>query len=99
MRLARITGNVTATVKADCLTGCSLLLADSVDAQGKLVDPGIVAVDTCGAGPGDLVLLAQGSAARQSKETSGLSVDATIIAVIDQVDVAAAKTQQSRGKK
>ena len=89
MRLARVTGTVTATIKPDSLSGKTLLLVETVDSAGKKKEPArqpaIVAVDTCGAGVGDLVLLAQGSAARVSAETSGAPVDCAAIAVVDAV--------------
>ncbi len=85
MRLARITGTVTATVKQPALTGAKLLLADVVDSKGSVLEAALVAADTCGAGVGDLVMLAQGSAARMPTQTSGAPVDAAIIAIIDRV--------------
>jgi len=92
MRLARITGTVTATVKAPGLTGRSLMLIDVVDSDQKVLQPATVAVDTCGSGPGDLVLIAEGSAARLLPDTSGLCIDVAIIAVIDRVDTAGSAT-------
>lgn len=90
MQLARITGTVTATVKATGLTGHRLLLADVITATGDTITSSVVAVDTCGAGAGDTVLLVNGSAARLSADTSGLVVDTAIIAIVDNIDVSAA---------
>ena len=87
MRIAHITGRVSASVKAGQLTGRKMLLADYVDAGGNVVEPAIVITDTCGAGPGDVVLVATGSAARVPTETSGVPTDATAVAVIDQMSV------------
>ena len=42
-----------------------------------------IAVDTVDAGPGDLVVLTEGSSARQTDTTTNLPVDAIIVAVID----------------
>jgi microcompartment protein CcmK/EutM len=86
MRLARVKGTVTATAKPDSLTGRSLLLVDIVDADDTTIEAAQVAVDACGAGTGDLVLLAQGSAARLSADTSGAPIDCAVIAVVDSVD-------------
>lgn len=85
MRLAKVTGTVTATVKDPALAGKSLLIADAVDASGKVKEPAIVAVDTVGAGVGQTVLIAQGSAARLPAGAASSPVDATIIAVVDSV--------------
>ena len=64
----------------------------------KLVDPNdpsklldgantIVAVDTVGAGEGELVMFCQGSSARQASNLKPVPVDAAVVAIIDRVDV------------
>jgi len=85
MKIVRVTGTATATVKAQGLAGQKLLIVDVQDAKGKLLQPGVVAVDTVGAGRGDLCLMVEGSAARIP--AGGLPVDAALIAVLDQVSV------------
>jgi len=87
MKLARVTGSVTATAKDAQLVGQKLLVCDIVDAAGKVAKPAIVAADTVGAGSGDLVLLVTGSAARLPAGTSGMPVDAAVIAIVDSVDI------------
>lgn len=87
MRIACITGRVSATVKAGGLTGRKMLLAEFVDADGNVHDPATVVTDACGAGPGDVVLVATGSAARVPAEVGGVPTDATAVAVIDQISV------------
>lgn len=89
MRIARITGRVSASVKAEALTGRKMLLADYVDAGGNVLEPAAVVTDACGAGPGDVVLVATGSAARLPAGANGVPTDATAIAVIDQMSVGA----------
>ena len=46
-----------------------------------------MAVDTVGAGEGELVLITQGSSARLTPETKNLPVDTVIIGIIDTVHV------------
>ena len=87
MRLARIVGTVTATVKAASLSGKPLLLAEAVDGAGDVLEAGIVAVDTVGAGVGDTVILAQGSAARLPAATATAPVDAAVVAIVDSVGI------------
>lgn len=97
MRIARVTGTVTATVKEPSLAGTKLLVVAS-DAP----DHSFVAADTCGAGVGDLVLVTTGSAARLSSGTGTLPVDAAIIAVVDHVEMAepaVATSSSSKRKK
>ena len=62
MRIARITGRVSASVKSGKLIGVKTLVADYVDPDGKVLESSAVVTDACGAGPGDLVLVTGGSA-------------------------------------
>jgi len=89
MKIARITGTVTATVKDAGLSGTVLLLGNVEDGAGAVLETAVVAADTCGAGPGDLVLLATGSAARLPQKLGGQPVDATIVAIIDHINIKA----------
>ncbi len=47
----------------------------------------IVAVDSVGAGEGEMVLFCQGSSARLAPNMKSLPVDAVIIGIVDAVDV------------
>ena len=47
----------------------------------------VVAVDSVGAGVGEIVLVAQGSSGRQTELTRGKPVDAVIMAIVDRLDV------------
>jgi ethanolamine utilization protein EutN len=93
MILARVTGLVVATQKVASMTGRKLLTVEPlrVDPQGRdrLVSTGrtFVVVDTVGAGQGEMVLIVQGSSARLTPETDKLPVDATIIGIVDTVNV------------
>jgi ethanolamine utilization protein EutN len=87
MQLAKITGTVTATAKDAQLVGQKLLLADLVDGNGTVLTAAQVAVDTIGAGPGDLVIVTTGSAARMGQGLSTLPIDLTIIAIVDRVSL------------
>ncbi|MGI9418712.1 MAG: EutN/CcmL family microcompartment protein [Geminicoccaceae bacterium] len=97
MRLARVTGTVTATVKEPNLAGTKLLVVD-VESSDAL-QRSLVAADTCGAGVGDLVLLTTGSAARLSSGAGTLPVDVAIIAVVDHVELAGPTASTSSSKK
>lgn len=55
MRLARVVGNVCATVKDPQLEGLKLLLLQPVDAAGADVGTPLVALDAVGAGAGETV--------------------------------------------
>ena len=91
MRLARVIGTVTATAKDAQLTGFKLLLCDIVDGGGKLLEPAVVAADTCGAGVGDTVMITQGSGARLPAGLAGVPVDASIVAIVEHITLAKKK--------
>ncbi len=93
MFLARVEGSVVATKKDQAMAGRKLLLL-----RPQLVDekdptrfrPGtntVVAVDSVGAGLGELVLFCQGSSARLAPGMERAPVDAVIIGIVDAVDV------------
>ena len=83
MLIARVTGLVVSTIKYDTLTGSKLLIVQEADVQGQAVGQPLVAVDTVDAGEGDLVLVAQGSAAHQTEITQNRPVDNVIMAIVD----------------
>lgn len=90
MLLGRVTGTVTATTKDASLVGGAFLVVELVRGGGETTQAEIVALDTVGAGVGDTVLLTTGSGARAPAQAAGTPVDASIIAVVD--DVAMAKS-------
>lgn len=89
MRLAKVIGNVVATRKEDSLTGLKLLVIEEIDAVST--DPKnnrLVAVDTLGAGVGDIVLWVQGGAARMINNVDRYSpLDVAVVGIVDSVDV------------
>lgn len=86
MVFARVVGNVVCTLKDEKLVGTKLLLVQPVDLDGNAKGNPLVGVDAAGAGEGELVLLVQGSSARQTKRTEGSPCDCTIFAIVDTVE-------------
>lgn len=82
-----VVGSVVATIKDKNLTGLKLLVVARIDTNKKATGEQIVAADTVGAGPGDRVLVTTGSAARFTAGTVESAVDATIVGIIDHVDI------------
>ncbi len=87
MRIAYVIGTTIATMKNEKLRGRKLLLVMDANLEGKTYGEPFVAVDTVDAGTGDLVVITQGSSARQTDFTENLPVDAVIVAVIDSLEV------------
>ncbi|OGR82462.1 MAG: ethanolamine utilization protein EutN [Elusimicrobia bacterium RIFCSPHIGHO2_02_FULL_57_9] len=86
MIFARVTGNVVCTLKDEKLVGAKLMLLQPVDVSGTPKGNPLIAVDAVGAGEGELVLVVQGSSARQTSRTTGNPVDAVIFAIVDTVE-------------
>ena len=93
MFLARVEGSVVATKKDASMEGRKLLLlrpqlVDEKDASRFRAGVNtIVAVDSVGAGLGEMVLFCQGSSARLAPNLKEAPVDAVIIGIVDSVDV------------
>jgi microcompartment protein CcmK/EutM len=91
MFVAKVTGSVVSTQKVESMVGYKLLIVEPyrIEAQDRqsLATTGrtFVAVDMLGAGPGDFVLITQGSSARLTPETKNLPIDTVIIGIVDQV--------------
>jgi microcompartment protein CcmK/EutM len=87
MLLGKVVGTVVSTRKEEELEGLKLLVVRGLDLEGKPTSTLVVAVDAVGAGVGEVVLYASGSSARQTKVTKDRPVDATIMAIVDQLEV------------
>jgi microcompartment protein CcmK/EutM len=87
MTLGKVVGTVVATRKEQTLEGLRFMLVRHVDAEGQETGGIVVAADAVGAGPGELVLVASGSSARQTQATNNRPVDAVIMAIVDTWEV------------
>ncbi|MHB8875506.1 MAG: EutN/CcmL family microcompartment protein [Myxococcaceae bacterium] len=94
MLIGKVVGTVVATRKEQELEGLKFLLVRGQDLDNKPTATLVVAVDAVGAGVGELVLYASGSSARQTLVTKDRPVDATIMAIIDQIEVGGALKYQ-----
>jgi len=83
MTLGKVVGTVVATRKEPTLDGLRFMLVRAVDGDGKETGAFLVAADAVGSGPGELVLVASGSSARQTQATNNRPVDAVIMAIVD----------------
>ncbi|MFP4394252.1 MAG: EutN/CcmL family microcompartment protein [Anaerolineales bacterium] len=88
MLIARIVGSAVSTIKNEKLRGLKLLVVQEATPSDELRGEPFVAADTVGAGTGELVLVAIGSAARQTDKTADYPVDAAIIGILDSLEVA-----------
>ena len=93
MKLSRIVGTVVASRKDASLDSLKLLIVvkpvDDAGARGRLCR----AVDSVGAGVGEVILYATGSSARQTAVTKDRPVDAVIMAIVDSFDIEGRSTR------
>ena len=88
MFLGRVIGTVWSTKKDEQLVGAKFLIVQELDLDLKEKERFIVAVDSVGAGDGEVVLVASGSSSRMTTFTKDKPVDAVIMAIVDKLDVA-----------
>jgi microcompartment protein CcmK/EutM len=87
MRLGKVVGTVVSTRKDPRLSGLKLLVVSTLTPE-RAPDGGYeVAVDTVQAGFKETVLMCTGSSARMTDRTKDAPVDATIVGIVDTVDL------------
>lgn len=89
MHLARVTGEVVATVKDANLTGLKLLVLQPLTASGEPAGRTLVAADSVGAGVGERVFFVRGREAAFPFYPVEPPMDATIVGIVDATDVIA----------
>lgn len=87
MQLGKVIGTLWATRKDPKLTGLKFLIVRHLDFDYSEKSGFSVAVDSVGAGVGEVVLCASGSSARLTSVTDGRPVDTVIMAIVDRVDL------------
>jgi ethanolamine utilization protein EutN len=88
MILCRVIGTVVATTKDDRLSGAKLQIVQPVSLADMSPDgKPLVAIDSVGAGAGEIVMVCSGSSARQTSRTKDTPCDAVIMAIVDSLDV------------
>ena len=88
MILGRVTGSVVSTIHHPVVEGRKLLLAERLDARGKPTGGYVIALDAIGAGKGETVLiLDEGSGARQILEDDAAPVRSMVVGIVDQLAV------------
>lgn len=87
MFLGKVIGTVWSTKKDEQLVGAKFLIVRELDLQMKEKERFVVAVDSVGAGEGEVVLVATGSSSRMTSFTKDKPVDAVIMGIVDKLDV------------
>jgi len=87
MLLGKVVGTLVSTRKEPSLDGLKFLVLKQLDIEGHETGGYRVAADAVGAGLGEIVLFATGSAARQTRVTDKRPCDGVIMAIVDLLEV------------
>lgn len=96
MQLARVIGDVVATLKDPNLTGITLLLLQPIDAAGHPAGRTLVALDSVGAGVGEEVFFVKGREAAFPFYPGEPPADATVVGIVDERHVPAPTVRDAR---
>jgi microcompartment protein CcmK/EutM len=85
MQVARVLGEVVSTIKDDNLSGLKLLVLQPLSASGEASGKTVVAVDSVGAGVGEIVFFVRGREAAFPFYPVEPPVDAAVTGIVDQI--------------
>ncbi len=83
--IARVIGKVVATRKDEKLEGIKLLVIEPIKRDGASAGKPVIAVDTVGAGAGEIVHAVKGREASLPLPREGAPVDVAIVGIVDRV--------------
>ena len=83
MQLARVVGEVVATIKDANLSGIKMLVVQPIAASGEDTGRALVALDSMGAGVGEHVFFVRGREAAFPFYPAEPPADATVIGIVD----------------
>ncbi|WP_312794788.1 EutN/CcmL family microcompartment protein [Tianweitania sp.] len=86
MYLGKVIGRVVATTKDSSLSGSKLLIVARLNERLEVEGKTDIAVDTVGAGKGEIVIVTTGSAGRRAGTLQNSVVDASIVGIVDTVE-------------
>lgn len=87
MFLGKVVGTLVATQKEASLEGLKFLLVRRLTVDNEEENGYVVAADAMGTGVGEVVMVATGSSARQTRLTDKRPCDAVIMAIVDTWEV------------
>ena len=88
MKIGRVVATVVSTISVAALDGRRQLLVDLLDLSGKPTGKDLIAIDSVGAGAGEMVLvLDEGNGARQVLDAPEAPIRAVIVGIVDQMNL------------
>ena len=86
MLLGKVIGTIWATRKYETLTSYKMQFVQPLNAMMEKMGDPIIAVDTIGAGPGEIIFYATSSEAVIAMDVEMAPVDASIVGIVDSVN-------------
>jgi microcompartment protein CcmK/EutM len=87
VQIARVLGSVVSTRKDENLSSITLLVIQPLAADGTATGRTVVAVDSVGAGVGEIVFFVRGKEASFPFHPTPVPADAGIVGIVDHYDV------------
>lgn len=85
MRIGKVIGTLVATRKDEKLIGSKFMITQPLDIELNPKGDPIVAVDTVGAGIGELIIYVTGTASRIAAGKMDAPIDAAIVGIVDEI--------------
>lgn len=85
--LGKVIGNVWATRKYEVLHSFKLMFVQPINAEREDIGEPIIAVDTVGAGPGEIIYYVTASEAVIPLPVDMAPVDASIVGIVDSINI------------
>lgn len=95
MYLGKIIGTIWATRKYDAVTGYKMQFVQPINAELEKLGEPIVALDTVGAGPGEIIFYVTASEAVIPLDVDMAPVDASIVGIVDSINLQIHREKQS----
>jgi len=87
MKMVKVLGSVTSTIKDESLKGFKLLFVQRIDINLKGKKEYYIVVDTIGLGEDEIGLIVTGSASQRTDATRGKMLDGVMVAKVDRINL------------
>ena len=89
MILGKVIGSIVSSVKLECYESKKILIVKAINPDGAELNQTFIAVDTVGAGKGDIILLAaEGRAASELLGLKRTALRSVIVGIVDKINFA-----------
>jgi ethanolamine utilization protein EutN len=87
MYLGQVIGSIWATRKYEAVNGYKMLFVQPINAKKEKNGEPIIALDTVGAGPGEIIIYVTASEAVIPLDVDMAPVDASIVGIVDSINL------------